>query len=195
MSEREFTSVVFDTSILDKWLGHLKDQDFTFLEIGTFEGRTTCYLLDNWPKCFVHTIDPCTKYPIENCPQMDVVSEKRIVNNLDSYCDDLIGRCEFHVVDSLYALAGFIRKEIEFDVVLVDGDHRRVPVLMDCVMAYDVLASGGLMIIDDYNWRYVRGQDCPDSPHDGVDWFIQHCKPEVLHKDYYVVVRKPKESE
>jgi predicted O-methyltransferase YrrM len=63
----------------------------------------------------------------------------------------------------------------------VDGDHRRDAVYKDAVMVLRLIKVGGIIIFDDYFWRYdVKAQDRPDVPHDGIDRFIREYEPEVL---------------
>ncbi len=49
-----------------------------------------------------------------------------------------------------------------FDVVYVDASHMAGDVLSDAVLAWKLLAPGGIMIFDDYAWSSLRYPGAPD---------------------------------
>ncbi len=186
MAEKIFTCNWFNPVNVDKHLAHLKDKsELRFLEIGTFEGKSAVHFLDNY-QCRLVTIDPCVDYPIAGCPNINPEIEDRIKNNLAEY-----GERVWFIKD--YAHQAFQYLPVNyFDFVFIDGDHRAVSVYHDAVNSLDALKSGGLIIFDDYNWRYTPGLDCPDSPHDGIDLFIKNyaTKIEVVDINFQVTIRK-----
>jgi len=44
-----------------------------------------------------------------------------------------------------------------FDFVYVDGDHGAKNCLLDMMLAWDLMADGGWMIVDDFNRQFVNG--------------------------------------
>jgi len=186
----KFTTCDFNTDIFDRHLSHLKGGYCLFLEIGTFEGRSTEYLLKNWPESVVITIDPCTPYPIPGYE--DYIAEDQettIRQNLYSYLRDR--RCEFRCDYSRNVLPQLHANE--YDCIFIDGDHRMQSVYNDSVMSWPLLKVGGIMIFDDYNWL-PKGYNGPfnnNCPHLGIDKFLAETPNHtVLQKDYVVAVRK-----
>ena len=43
-----------------------------------------------------------------------------------------------------------------FDFIYIDGSHMRVDVLLDAVLAWQLLKPGGIMALDDYEWNEYR---------------------------------------
>lgn len=63
----------------------------------------------------------------------------------------------------------------EFDLVFVDGDHRRISVIDDILIADDVLDGGGEIVFHDYGEdtcpgvREALDEEFPDGPDELVD--------------------------
>ena len=76
---------------------------------------------------------------------------------------------------------------------LLDRSHMAKDVLVDAVLAWDLLKPGGYIIFDDYNWYGPRSRLVPNfTPKLAVDAFVKIFDPylELIHKDYQLVVRK-----
>jgi hypothetical protein len=56
------------------------------------------------------------------------------------------------------------------------------------ILGWTVLASGGIMAIDDYNWplKSVDGT----TPKEAIDLFLQRKDYTLLHKGYQVWIQK-----
>jgi len=149
------------------------------LEIGVFEGRATCFMLesilppdaggeihcvDNWQGGAEHA----------GIPMTDVLARFRA--NVAA----TLRRCGGHRVithrkPSAAALLGLLGQGFagRFDFAYVDGSHQAADVLEDLVLAFRLLRRGGLMICDDYAWqRQAPGaEDVLDTPKIAVDAF------------------------
>lgn len=62
-------------------------------------------------------------------------------------------------------LAGVIQQQIaagelppQFDLCIVDGDHHGAEALTDMVLCWRVLKQGGILVIDDYERRWLHGK-------------------------------------
>ena len=163
--------------VWNELLDHLKPS--RLLEIGSFEGRSTC-----------HLIETCSKYgPIEICcidtweggvehdqNAMPAV-ERRFNRNIAIAC----ARAHFAVkmrkyrTTSTNALVELLAsKEPLFDFVYVDGSHQAPDVLSDAVLAFQLLRVGGVMIFDDYLWHQEESgrQDPLNMPKQAIDSFV-----------------------
>lgn len=165
--------------------------DLRFLEIGSFEGRASCYFLDTFlthPTSTLIAIDPCTYYPIPGWDHLINPGVERIFRaNMRAFGKKVV----FHRSCSIDILPWLPLDR--FDFIYVDGDHRRDPTYRDGVMALPTLKVGGVMIFDDYTWGYdPKAKENPLSPRDGIDRFLSENQMavEVLAKNLQVVVRR-----
>lgn len=83
---------------------------------------------------------------------------------------------------------------VEFDIVYVDGSHFGSDVVMDAVYAWDKLRVGGMMILDDYFWRYYANDF--DNPGAAINAFlrIKTGSWQVVHVYNQVILRKIRAS-
>jgi len=174
---------------MEKYLPRFKGQPVHFIEIGSFEGMTTCWLIDNFlthPEASITAIDPCTNYPI---PGFDRVINDglmvRFLNNTQHHRHKI----KFYRNTSTAALPTLPPDHFSF--IYVDGDHRPEIAYQDGVLSWPLLKRGGIMIFDDYHW--LEEVNKAYSPCEGVDRFVREFKPIVLeaNRDNQVVVEKP----
>jgi predicted O-methyltransferase YrrM len=178
-SGRIFTQDWFSRSI-PAWtavLGTLakRSPDLRVLEVGVFEGRSTCWLLENFCKtaeCGIVAVDSFAG------------GEEHQGMNLGG----LRGRFEANVAaagskcpvevrqgDSLGELCRLVVElpAGHFDFISIDASHRACDVIGDAVLAFRLLKPGGVMAFDDYLWSpFRRGSEDPlATPKMAVDAF------------------------
>lgn len=165
--------------------------DLRFLEVGSFEGLTTCYLLDRFlihPSSEITAIDPCTFYPIPGWNHLiNPGVEKIFLGNIKEY-GNRVRFLKGYSQDILPTL-----KMDSFDFAYIDGDHRRDSVYRDAVLTLPLMKVGGIMIFDDYTWGYDwRLKDNPVSPYDGINRFLEENPKsvEALDKNNQLVARR-----
>lgn len=155
------------------------------LEIGSYEGRSTCYMIE---KCSqlgsveIHCVDTW-EGSIEHQPGATYATdmtevEKRFDKNISlvkSGCAHPVTVIK-HKKSAKLACAQLIcdRKENYFDLVYIDGSHQAPDVLVDAVLTFQLLRIGGLMIFDDYLWSLEpKGQENPlNMPKPAIDAFL-----------------------
>ena len=131
--------------------------DRRILEIGSFEGRSTVWMLQNMLSdvgiiVCVDTFEGGIEHAGLNLTKLRDTFE----NNVHEACKP---DQEVHVMEmrSEQALAELISKNVLFDFIYVDGSHELLDVLTDAVMAFKVLKKGGVMLFDDYGGgQHVR---------------------------------------
>ncbi|SAL16087.1 hypothetical protein AWB67_00394 [Caballeronia terrestris] len=174
-----FTQDWFSNSI-PAWETSLKSfvgqPSIQVLEIGSFEGRATCWLLDNvltGHESKIHCVDPWVGPIYERFNESVRAHRDRVVMHR--------GKSE----DMLPAIPG------PFDVVYIDGLHLGFNVLQDATMTWNKLKIGGVMIFDDYLWEH-QSLDRTLVPKDAIDGFLTviHGRYELLHLSYQVIIRK-----
>jgi predicted O-methyltransferase YrrM len=77
-----------------------------------------------------------------------------------------------------------------FSIVYIDGNHRACHVLLDAILAWPLLESGGLMMFDDYLWESHRPSS--ERPKLAIDIFVElyGANIEILFKGYMAIIRK-----
>lgn len=165
----------------EKCMLEIGDQRENFLEIGSYEGRSTCWLLQNGldKSGIISCIDP---YP----NMLDI--EERFWLNVKG----VIGPTQsIHAFKepSYQALSEIIKfKEpysYIFDFVYVDGAHDPATTLSDACMAWGLLRQGGVMLFDDYQY--------PHEPTKvGIDAFLAGFKGkyDIIINNYQLAVKK-----
>lgn len=181
-SEYTFTTdfVSRAITIWEQHLAEFKGKDnISLLEIGSFEGRSTVWFLENIltrPTSSVTCVDPFL------LSRAEIRFDHNIkVSGLSGKVTKIKNRSE-NVLRIL--------KESSFDIVYIDGSHRALNVLMDAVSSWLLLKPGGVIVFDDYRWKPEKATD--DRPATAIDIFLRafQLHIEVLHKDYQVVIRR-----
>lgn len=178
-SNSGFTYRWFETQgIADRWstLPYIKSVR-QYLEIGSFEGMSACWMIEN--------------SDVESLVCIDTWSggEEHINSGIDM--SDVERRFDFNVTragegvdreifltklkgESLDKLSELVVQTppVLFDFVYVDGSHRPADVLADAVLGFRLLKVGGFMIFDDYTWYDQTTNDgIRSSPKLAIDAF------------------------
>ncbi len=150
------------------------------LEIGSYEGRTACFLIDTCAaerEIELHCIDSWAG-GIEHDPASMSDVERRFDHNLALARSRAVHPVAFHKHKALSSpamvqLLAQGRGE-SFDLIYVDGSHQASDVLADAVLAFMLLKTGGLMVFDDYLWSEhpVGRQDFYQLPKPAIDAFV-----------------------
>lgn len=145
------------------------------LEIGSFEGMATCWLLD-----YILT-HPAAKITCVDLYFQDNFNHNIAQTNASHKVTKLSGNSH-HILPTLTAN--------QYDIVYIDGSHQAEDVKQDATLAWDLLKLGGVMIFDDYLLPM------PENPHQepkiGIDTFLQSIaqKYKVLHQEYQLLIEK-----
>lgn len=183
----EFTSDWF-THVEPTWRELTREvKPRVILEIGSFEGRSACWMIDTLPTvanagieliCIDRWGHGRIQRPGYQTPsQMDLV-EQRFDRNIAR----AVKRASHPVSvrklkgSSIVGLSKLLvdGKSGAFDMVYVDGGHGAPEVLADAVLAFRLLRVGGLMIFDDYLWANdpARPDDVLRTPKPAIDAFL-----------------------
>lgn len=179
-SEFAFTSD-YVSNFTPSWEKYLEEfrkrENVKLLEIGCFEGRSSIWFLEN-----------ILTHPTSSMICVDVFSGWELlfdhnmkISGFSNKVTKVKGRSECILLTL---------KEKSFDIIYVDGCHLAPNVLMDAVSSWLLLKSGGIMILDDYEWEPEKPPE--NRPKIGIDLFLRVFQNhlEVLHKEYQVIIRK-----
>ena len=180
-----FTQDWFTNNIpnFQKCMEQIGDERGNFLEIGSYEGRSTCWLMQNGlaEDGTIICIDPFTD--AKGFQNLDLI-ERFEDNTFKAKKKNQYLR--LMQTASYYALAEIIGEhEDQFDFVYIDGNHRPDFVLTDACMVWDIVRPGGVILFDDYEY--------PEEPtKKGIDAFLT-CfdgQYDMVLKNYQLAVRK-----
>lgn len=193
-----FSHVIPSWRQIFQLVGWGPDRPLTAIEIGSYEGRSALWLLDNLlghadsrlycVDLFDRGVDPPTSG--------DAVRE-RFDSNISG--SPHAAKVEVLAGPSFEGLNILFHRGIRADLIYVDGSHRAPEVLEDLVLGFRLAKVGGVIICDDYLWsREPMGQqDLVNAPKLAIDAFV-NCnirKLDLLSKQplYQLVFRKTSE--
>lgn len=161
-----------------------------FLEIGCFEGLSTCWFLSHYldPLGEMVCIDTF-KGGLEHGGVDYSEVRSRFETNVGEVKRPQQSVCVLE--DSSYAaLARLASEGSRFDFIYVDGSHEAPDVMADACMAFPMLEPGGIMVFDDYLWAPER--PIHQTPKMAVDMFLMlhHGQFEVVLLSYQLGIRK-----
>lgn len=118
------------------------------LEIGSFQGLSTTFILNYFENATITCVDTWLgSKEHEN-------SENLKISELESYFDkntkSFVKRIKKFKGTS-YVFYEEI-KEKDYDLIYVDGSHYCDDVMVDALKSFEILKPGGLIIFDDYIW-------------------------------------------
>ena len=174
-----------------------------FLEIGSFEGRSAVWLIENAIEdggelfC-VDTWEGGEEHAAQGHDMSAV--EERFHRNLTLAQANVYPKkvsVQSFRDTSLNALAALLSTTPDsrkpFDFIYVDGSHQAPHVLTDACLSWELLAVGGVMVFDDYAW----GEPLPPThkPKIAVDAFVEiyQDKLHLIHKSYQLIIQKMKD--
>lgn len=150
------------------------------LEIGSYEGRSTCYLIETVgaiEDLEVHCVDTWQGSAEHGGVDMSAVEQRfrrntSLAAGLVEHAVNLV----IHKKASELGLAELIASghASSFDLIYVDGSHRAPDVLSDAVLSFHLLRIGGLLVFDDYLWSLEApgSQDPLNMPKPAIDSFV-----------------------
>ena len=164
-----------------------------FLEIGSFEGRSTVWIMENMMQDGdeIHCVDTWEGGEEHSEEDMDSVYGRFTHNMQLLQAKQALG-LSVCMGTSTQELAHWLIEEPDqyphFDFIYIDGSHQAHQVLRDAVNADAHLRAGGILAFDDYRW----GSHLRDTPAPAIDAFLRcfEGRYELLDLGLQVWVRK-----
>ena len=163
------------------------DKNFSYLEIGSYEGLSALNILYNYKNSKVTTIDLWDEGNI-NSESLNVnfnEIEDRFNKNLNGYKYTKIKN------DSVIVLRELLKKKIFFDIIYIDGSHNGEDILSDAIESYKILNEEGILIFDDV---VNANKNITIQSYVGFEKFceIYKKKIKVLYLKNIAIIRKTK---
>ena len=172
----------------DEILSEFKGRPCMFLEIGSFEGMSTIWMLEN-----ILTEEKSQIFCIDAWAEWTGDAFVRFISNIN----------KTGLKDKVHIVKGDSSEELRifpkeyFDFIYVDGNHDEKAVIKDAINSFRILKKGGIMALDDY----LLGIRYPNTPGSkamnglakkAIDYFVNVFEDEleVIHKDYQLWIRK-----
>ena len=186
MENFKFTNAWFDGAAKGQWeklISGIKPKKI--LEIGSYEGASTCYLIQKLAQenpIEIHCIDAWNTNMGENTdykyygPNVDMNAvESRFRQNTKLATEKVSKKVDLFIHkgfsdDQLVKLLSSGKKNY-FDFIYIDGSHLGPDVLCDAVLSFRLLKINGVIAFDDYLWPSAN-KSLTRIPKLAIDSFI-----------------------
>ena len=164
------------------------------LEIGSWEGRSALFFLNYLPQARLTCVDTFAGgQEHQEAAARDPTEARRlrtVEQRFDRNTAAFKHRIEKIRAPSTEALVALGLENRRFDLAYVDGGHRASEAYADGMLTWPLMARGGLMIFDDYEWTEMPVPH--DNPGPGIDAFLKAVKGQyrVALKGYQLGIEK-----
>ena len=165
----------------------LRDQKLRILELGSFEGASTTWMLDHLmdhPDSTMTAIDTFAGgMEHQTASASDDDDDDYALSSLESRFRANVAKCAHAAklrvlkATSEDALLNLRREGERFDFIYIDASHVALDVLCDAVLCWRMLEVQGSMVFDDYTWKGYN-EHCY-NPRVAIVAFLQCAAPEV----------------
>jgi predicted O-methyltransferase YrrM len=172
MTDYEFTQDWFSSNIPTWQFLLAKVKPRRILEIGSYEGRSACFLIEQ-----VASERPIELHCVDKWGGKAEV-EQRFDRNIEIAISAAPQSVTFrkHKNSSSLALVQLLAEGYRetFDFIYVDGSHAAPDVLADAVLGFELASIGAAIVFDDYLWqRDPTGvPDHYSMPKPAIDAFV-----------------------
>lgn len=167
---------------VEKYFRHVPKDSLRALQIGTYTGDATEWLLNNREIERLHDVDTWQGSEEKAHENLDFQTVEQYYDS--RFNDDRIVKCKM-TSDEF-----FLINAMSFNFIYIDGDHTALQTALDGLNAFKWLETGGVMAFDDYLWNY-KGNPYLE-PKRGVDAFLSVCQGQyvLIESGYQVWIQK-----
>ena len=195
MSKYQFTKDWFQWApeVWKQLVPHLPERK-SFLEIGSFEGMSAVWTVENMMEDGgeIFCVDTWEGGAEHVNGEMDG-AERRYAENMRILTEKYNNRRKVTSMKypSTVALPLLTIDKYKFDFIYIDGSHLAKDVLTDACMAWPLLKPKGFMVFDDYLWK-PEGFTTMQRPKIAIDTFANIFEDElaIAFSGYQFIVRK-----
>jgi predicted O-methyltransferase YrrM len=155
-----------------------QERSIKALEIGSWEGMSACFLLG--------TLHDASLIAVDTWQGSEEHAEMERVKSIEEVFDFNLARFGGRVRKFKGTSSAFFLTQVDvgpFDFIYVDGSHRADDVICDAIQSWRLLAKGGVIVFDDYLWRFYPS--VRDNPAAAINAFLRMKKGEYKILDVY----------
>jgi len=173
--------------LLEKYVLPILPPKPYWLELGSFEGRSACWVLENVKDVNLVCVDSWDEihYKGKNNSQN---AESKFDSNVNSRAKKVKSASLDFLVNQ------YCNPDNLWDVIYIDGDHEAKSVLEDFVLSWKLLKNNGIIVLDDYkfNFDWDETQKYKLPPAIAIDFCIKiyESRSKVLFKGHNVIIQK-----
>lgn len=160
----------------ERFLLPFKGSPCNILEIGAYEGRSTCWLLEN---ITTHQNSTITSVDLHIRPLLP-----ENLRTLPGYTK--VSLREGKSFDILRTLP-----RAKFDFIYIDGSHATADVFCDAILSFHLAKDGAIIAFDDYEWNDPKFNS-GGTPKAAIDTFLEIYgnRADLLSRGNQVWIRK-----
>ena len=151
------------------------------LEIGSWEGLSSFFILQTLPYAQLTSVDT---WEGADEHRSGVAATDEVLSKIESAFDANVSKYRDRVTKykgTSFSYFNNTKAGSVFDLIYVDGSHHCDDVIVDAIKCFGLLKVGGIMIFDDYLWKYYPR--AIENPAAAINAFLR------LHKGSYKLVR------
>lgn len=173
------------TSNIPYWLATLKKlnqkEDMKALEIGSWEGLSSYFILSKFKNIKLDCVDTWEgadehKDGIAATKETLLLIESKFDQNLKDFKDRLT-----KFKGTSYSFFDTKNNPSTYDLIYIDGSHHSDDVMIDAIKSFALLKPKGIMIFDDYFWKYYNND--LENPGSAINLFLK------LKKNQFKILR------
>lgn len=167
---------------VEKYFRHVPQVPLKVLQIGTYTGDATEWLLKNREIERINDVDTWQGSVEVDHKSIDFSEVEKYYDS--RITDDRVTKCKM-TSDEF-----FIVNEMSYNFIYIDGDHTASQTALDGLNAFKWLETGGVMAFDDYLWNYNGNPFL--EPKRGVDAVLEVCRGQyvLIESGYQVWIKK-----
>ena len=178
--EKDFSQDWF-TSNIPNWLLTFEEYQFAdkdqieALEIGSFEGCSSAFIAQQLETVNLTCVDTWEGSDEHQGTEYADTIEQKFDNNMREFSGKFV-----KFKGTSFSFFQTCKTNNIYDFIYLDGSHRVDDVIVDAVKSFELLKVGGVMILDDYHWKYYP--KASDNPCSAINAFLQ------IKKGYYRII-------
>ena len=179
--KKKITHDYFSRNVFD-WIDVLQDyktNKFEYLEIGSFEGNSAMFVLENFKNSFLTCVDSWEQLEL-NSDSREGYEHLPIINIEKNFDDNLRIYLDRYKKEKIPSDLFFKKNKKFFDVVFIDGSHFADNVFKDCKNSWPILKKDGILILDDYFWKSYEKLE--QNPAFAINKFLKE-----ISKEYKII--------
>jgi hypothetical protein len=169
---------------VEKYFRHVPNVPLRVLQIGTYTGDATQWLLDNREIEYIDDVDTWNGSEEVGHQSIDFQSVEEFY---DSRFKDNPKVNKFPMTSDDFFPSG---SGVKYNFIYIDGDHTALQTALDGLNAFKCLEKDGVMAFDDYLWNYNGNPYL--EPKRGIDAVLEVCQGQfkLIESGYQVWIEK-----